>query len=180
LRGADETATAVFVRRVRAGREREYEQLADEMISASEAVPGQVAATMLHEESSPDYVLVYSFADAGSLGSWLDSPARRALVARADWLSERHSRIAKPTGLETWFALPGRPTLKAPPRWKMWLTSLVALYPLVVVFQAWLAPPMKNLPLLLRSALLPLILLTLMTYLVMPAVTRLLRPWLTR
>ena len=39
---------------------------------------------------------------------------------------------------------------------------------------------MSRLPLLVRSALFPLVLLTLMTYVVMPMVTRFTRPWLGR
>jgi antibiotic biosynthesis monooxygenase (ABM) superfamily enzyme len=60
----------------------------------------------------------------------------------------------------------------------MWLVSLIAVYPLVVLFQWALAPRMGRLPLLVRSALFPLVLLTLMTYVVMPLVTRFLRRWL--
>ena len=41
-----------------------------------------------------------------------------------------------------------------------------------------LAPRMSRLPLLFRSAMFPLVLLTLMTYVVMPLVTRFLRRWL--
>ncbi|HEY4728150.1 MAG TPA: antibiotic biosynthesis monooxygenase, partial [Actinomycetes bacterium] len=63
-------------------------------------------------------------------------------------------------------------------RWKMWLVSLIAVYPLVVLFQWALTPRMSRLPLLVRSALFPLVLLTLMTYVVMPLVTRFLRRWL--
>jgi antibiotic biosynthesis monooxygenase (ABM) superfamily enzyme len=46
-----------------------------------------------------------------------------------------------------------------------------------VLFQWLLAPHVEDLPLLLRSAVLPLILLT---YVAMPVVTRLLHGWLTR
>ncbi|MGK3207162.1 hypothetical protein [Amycolatopsis sp. MEPSY49] len=48
--------------------------------------------------------------------------------------------------------------MKPPPRWKMWLISLVAVHPLVLGFQACVVP------------------LTTMTSVVMSAVTRLLRP----
>ena len=37
------------------------------------------------------------------------------------------------SGLETWFALPGR-TAPAPPRWKMFLVSLAAIYTLQLAF----------------------------------------------
>jgi len=173
-----EPAVAVFARRVRVGREAEYERLAREAIAAAETFPGNLAATMLHERGTPDYTLVYSFADRHSLGKWLDSGARRRFGAEADAISDAHQKLQDVTGLETWFMLPRRETIKPPPRWKMWLVSLLALYPLVVVFQRWLAPEVKTWPLLARAAVFPLILLTLMTYLVMPQVTRLLRAWL--
>ena len=52
------------------------------------------------------------------------------------------------------------------------------IYPLVVAFQALLVPTIKPWPLLVRSAVFPLVLLSLMTFLVMPTVTRVLQPWL--
>ena len=60
----------------------------------------------------------------------------------------------------------------------MWLASFLGAYPLVVLFQWLLAPSLDDLPLLLRAAIFPLILLSLMTYLAMPLITRLLRRWL--
>jgi uncharacterized protein len=175
-----EPATAAFSRRVHVGQEAEYERLARATIAAAEKFPGQLAATMLHEPGSPDYTLVYSFADRRSLDTWLDSTERRGFMTEADAISDTHQNLQDVTGLETWFTLPRRETIKPPPRWKMWLVSLLALYPLVVVFQRWLAPQLKTWPLLARAAVFPLILLTLMTYLVMPQVTRLLRTWLYR
>jgi antibiotic biosynthesis monooxygenase (ABM) superfamily enzyme len=68
--------------------------------------------------------------------------------------------------------------MKPPPRWKMWLISLVAVYPLVLAFQAAAVPRMTGLPLPLRALMFPLVLLTLMTFVVMPAVTRVLHRWL--
>jgi antibiotic biosynthesis monooxygenase (ABM) superfamily enzyme len=175
-----EPATAVFARRVHAGHEAEYEELAREMVEASKAFPGQVAATMLHEADSPDYTIVYSFTDEPALRAWLDSPQRARLSAQADRIAESHLRLPPLTGLETWFALPHQVTLKPPPRWKMWLVSLLAIYPFVVAFQALLLPPIKTWPVLVRSAILPLTLLTLMTFVVMPVVTRAAQPWLSR
>jgi antibiotic biosynthesis monooxygenase (ABM) superfamily enzyme len=173
-------ATAVFARRVKPGDEAEYESLARQMIAASEAFPGHLGATMLHEAGSSPYTLVYSFTDEQALRWWLDSAERRQLVREADPISESHVRLPPLTGLETWFALPHQATIKPPPRWKMWLVSLVAIYPLVVALQVSLLPAIKRWPLLLRAAALPLVLLTLMTFVVMPAVTRVVQPWLAR
>lgn len=174
-----EPVTAAFARQVKPGREAEYEKLASEMIEISKAFVGHIAATMLHEPDSPTYTLVYSFTDQHTLRAWLESPQRRWLLARGDRLAERHQQLPTLTGLETWFTLPQQATIKPPPRWKMWLVSLLAIYPLVVAFQAWLVPTIKAWPLLLRSAALPLTLLTLMTFVVMPVVTRVAQPWLS-
>jgi uncharacterized protein len=150
------------------------------MVETSRAFPGQLAATVLHERDSSDYTLLYSFTDRPALQAWLDSPERRGLLREADQLAEHHVRLPPLTGLETWFTLPHRATIKPPPRWKMWLVSLVAMYPLVVTFQATIVPTIKPWPLLVRSAVLPLTLLTLMTFVVMPVVTRMVQPWLSR
>jgi antibiotic biosynthesis monooxygenase (ABM) superfamily enzyme len=48
----------------------------------------------------------------------------------------------------------------------------------VLAFQALAVPRMVGLPLPLRALLFPLVLLTLMTFVVMPVVTRVLRRWL--
>jgi antibiotic biosynthesis monooxygenase (ABM) superfamily enzyme len=150
------------------------------MVEDSKRFAGHLVAMMLHEEGSSTYTLLYSFTDRPALQAWLDSPQRRRLLGRADRLSEEHVHVPPLTGLETWFTLPHRATIKPPPRWKMWLVSLLAIYPLVVTFQATVVPTIKTWPLLVRSAVLPLTLLTLMTFVVMPVVTRVVQPWLSR
>jgi uncharacterized protein len=54
----------------------------------------------------------------------------------------------------------------------MWLVSLLVVYPLVLLFQWLLGPRVEGWPLPLRATMFPLV-LTLMTYVVMPVVTRL-------
>jgi antibiotic biosynthesis monooxygenase (ABM) superfamily enzyme len=52
------------------------------------------------------------------------------------------------------------------------------VYPLVLGFQVLVVPRMAGLPFPLRALMFPLVLLTLMTFVVMPVVTRVLRRWL--
>lgn len=173
--------TAVFSRQVRPGREAEFEEWAHGVISAATRWPGHLGASVLHEPGSPWYHLVYKFTDRDRFRAWAESEERGHWLGRVERLTEdQDHELQQTTGLETWFDLPGpdanpRPP---PPRWKMWLVSLIAVYPLVVLFQWALAPRMSRLPLLFRSAMFPLVLLTLMTYVVMPLVTRFLRRWL--
>lgn len=61
---------------------------------------------------------------------------------------------------------------------EMWLVTVGAIYPLILTLFGVLAPRIAAWPLPLRALVFPLVLVTLMTYAVMPAITRLLRRWL--
>lgn len=90
-------------------------------------------------------------------------------------------RSPQVTGLETWFRLPEVKveTMKPPPRWKMWLVTVAAIYSLILALFSLLSPLIAEWPLPLRALIFPLVLVTLMTYIVMPALTRVLRRWLS-
>ncbi|HTE68735.1 MAG TPA: antibiotic biosynthesis monooxygenase [Actinomycetes bacterium] len=149
------------------------------MTAAARHFPGHLGASVLDAPGSRDYHILFTFTDRKRMQNWLDSDERQRWLARVDELIEAE-RLQQLTGLETWFKLPGSnvPTMKPPPRWKMWLVSIVAVYPLVLAFQALVVPRMVGLPLPLKALIFPLVLLTLMTFAVMPVVTRLLHRWL--
>jgi hypothetical protein len=66
----------------------------------------------------------------------------------------------------------------APPRYKMALLSWVGAYAVITGILAVLGPMMATWPLLLRTLLLSVLMVAAMTWLVVPAVTRLFRGWL--
>jgi uncharacterized protein len=177
---ADDPVTVLYSRRVKPGREADFEAWARGIVAAARQFPGHLGASVLDAPGSREYHILFSFADRRSLRAWLDSEERRRWLARVGELLEADRGLQQLTGLETWFKLPGAnvPTMTPPPRWKMWLVSLIAVYPMVLAFQALVVPRMARLPLPLRALLFPLVLLTLMTFVVMPMVTRALRRWL--
>jgi uncharacterized protein len=177
---ADDPVTVLYSRRVKPGREADFEAWARGIVAAARQFPGHLGASVLDAPGSREYHILFSFADPRSLRAWLDSDERRRWLARVGELLEADRGLQQLTGLETWFKLPGAnvPTMTPPPRWKMWLVSLIAVYPLVLAFQALVVPRMAGLPLPLRALVFPLVLLTLMTFVVMPMVTRVLRRWL--
>jgi uncharacterized protein len=177
---ADDPVTVLYSRRVKPCREADFEAWARGIVAAARQFPGHLGASVLDAPGSREYHILFSFADRRSLRAWLDSEERRRWLARVGELLEADRGLQQLTGLETWFKLPGAnvPTMTPPPRWKMWLVSLIAVYPMVLAFQALVVPRMARLPLPLRALLFPLVLLTLMTFVVMPMVTRALRRWL--
>ena len=82
------------------------------------------------------------------------------------------------SGMETWCRAPSGAATVAPPRWKMAVASGIAVLPVSLVANGVLGPLLGALPLPVRAALFAVLFSTVMTYLMMPAVTGLLRRWL--
>ena len=74
------------------------------------------------------------------------------------------------SGLETWFALPGR-TAPAPAKWKMFLVTLLAIVPLVLLMNLFVLPLISGWPLVARTVVFSGTLTSLMTWVVMPRLT---------
>lgn len=69
-------------------------------------------------------------------------------------------------------------TLPRPPRWKMTLVATAAVYPISLASEIFLLPHLSGLPTPARDAVIAATFSTLMTYVTLPALTRLLRRWL--
>ena len=172
---APEPVTVTIARRVAPGREADFEKWSAELTRAAAGYPGFLGAGMLRPgRVGEPWHVVFRFASAEDLDAWEHSSERAALLAAGDDLV--HSTdMHRVTGLETWFALPGR-TAPAPPRWKMFVVTVVAIYVLQLVANLAIAP--LALPLVLRLALVAIVVTALMTWLVMPRAVRLLQSWL--
>lgn len=131
---------------------------------------------------SDEWHMLYRFADAGSLRAWDESPERRWWTESAAELMEI-TRVEHRTGIEGWFEKPGDvnvsvPETVVPPRWKQAVSIFLPFFPLSLLANFLLHPLTAGWPLPF-SVLLTICLLTpLMTYIFLPASTRLLRPWL--
>jgi uncharacterized protein len=65
-----------------------------------------------------------------------------------------------------------------PPRYKLALLTWVAAYPVITVILGLLGPELATWPLGLRTLVVSVLMVATLTWLVMPGLTRLLRPWL--
>jgi hypothetical protein len=122
---ADDPVTVLYSRRVKPGREADFETWARGIVAAARQFPGHLGASVLDAPGSREYHILFTFADRRSLRAWLDSDERRRWLTRVGELLEADRGLQQLTGLETWFKLPGSnvPTMTPPPRWKMWLVS---------------------------------------------------------
>ncbi len=178
--GDDPPVTAVASRRVRAGREREFEEWVSGIFAAANKFPGYLGSEVFRPSGPGDdeYKIVFRFDHESNLHAWETSQERRRWLKRVRPLLKEEEKVRVLTGLETWFALPMKPAEPPPPRYKMALVTWMAVFPLITTIFLLLGPVLNQLPFLLRSLVLTVIMVSLMTYVVMPRMTRLFSFWL--
>ena len=160
---------------VRSGHMAEFEDWAHEISVASAKYPGHLGASWMR--SGDIFRVAYRFADDALFHDWHESPERARLLSRlkpmATLVTDEHL-----IGMETWFELPDHPGRPAPPRWKMVIATWIGVFPMLALLQWLVGPRLVDLPLIARVMLFTLVVVAVMTYLVMPQMTRLLKGWL--
>ena len=168
-------------RRIRAGRDAEYEALLAEATALLGRLPGHRGTGIIRPAPGErEYTLLARFDSLGSAAEWENSAERADWLARVEPLVDGQVSFEKQPGLEFWFTPPASPTLRQPPRWKMTLLTLAALYPVSLGITLLLGPALGHWPLLVRSLAQMALVVPTMTYLVMPWATRLAAGWLKR
>jgi antibiotic biosynthesis monooxygenase (ABM) superfamily enzyme len=176
----DPPVTAVASRRVRPGREQEFEEWVSGILDAAAEFPGYLGSNIIRPSDSDDdeFQIVFKFDRASNLKRWEGSPERRQWLRKSRDLILEKENVRVLTGLETWFTLPSRPGEPAPPRYKMALITWLAVFPLATAIFALTHPLLGGLPTVIRTLVFTIIMVTLMTYVVMPRMTRLFSFWL--
>ncbi len=172
--------TLVVARLALPGHEAELEAELRHAVEVAARFPGHQGAQVYRPflPDQPEHVLVFRFDSRDHLRAWNDSDDRRALRDRLDTLTDGSAHLQAVTGMEGWFALPGQTMMLVPPRWKIALVTGAAIYLLMILLTLVAGPLLARLPLPLRALATVTAMVTLMTWVVMPNLTRLLRPWL--
>ena len=175
----DPPATGVASRRVEPGREDEFEDWTSGILGAARDFPGYLGSDVLRPNDSEDdeYRIIYRFDHTSNLERWEGSAERRRWLDRAEPIV-REQTVRRLTGLETWFTLPSRSGQPAPPRYKMAVVTWVAVFPLATLLFTLLQPLLGGAPTVLRTLVFTLVMVTTMTYVIMPRMTRLFSFWL--
>jgi uncharacterized protein len=176
----DPPVTVDVIRKVKPGCEAEFETALAEILAAAESFDNHLGSNVLRsqEGNHTEYRIIYKFAYMSCLKHWEASPIRARLLERLNRYSLGESNVQVLTGLETWFTLPAHPSVKPPPRYKMVLMSWLVIFPLSNIIPPILQKLFAPLPPMPRSAIAALCMVALMTYVVMPRVTKLFAFWL--
>jgi antibiotic biosynthesis monooxygenase (ABM) superfamily enzyme len=174
---AGSPVTVLVARRVQPGKEVEFEDWAESLTRAASAFDGFLGAGLLRPaHTGEDWHVVYRFTTAQALARWEDSPIRARLLAEGEHVMSTMG-VHRLSGLETWFALPGR-TAPAPPKWKMFVVSGSVILTLQLILNLVAHGVAPELSLVLRVALISVTVTGLMTWYVQPWAARMLEGWL--
>jgi antibiotic biosynthesis monooxygenase (ABM) superfamily enzyme len=169
-------ATEVISWKVTPGREAEFEAWAHDLTTVATRQEGHLGATWLRPHTAGDtYHVVIRFSSAELLEKWMGSDERGRWIDKLGGIAFAES--VRRTGMETWFSLPGL-NVRPPPQWKMVVVTLAAIYPLSLLFNWLVAPSVRGFPLFLRALLFPCALVPLLTFVIMPSLSKLLRTWM--
>ena len=169
--------TVVVTWRVRQGYEVEFEAWRREISAAALPFPGHMGIVVNPAGvNSGEYVVVFRFDTYPHLRAWMESDIRRDLLKKAETFREPEPDYRIESGLEYWFAPPGAPA--SPPRWKMALVTVLGVWPVSLLIPWLLHPFIRNLSLMLQALIIAVGIVTLLTWIVMPLLVRILRPWL--
>jgi antibiotic biosynthesis monooxygenase (ABM) superfamily enzyme len=181
----DEAATVVISHHVKEGHEGDYERWLDEIVPASKAYPGHMGVQIIRPVpgATTKYTAIIRYDTRSNLLAWMDSKERRLLIDKARPLLADDDRFYVSSGLDFWFTPEGAKA-KLPTRWKQFLVTWSAIFPLVSGVSLVVNSVVRHLELtenvFLKTLFLTCIVVALMVYVVMPRYTKLVSRWLFR
>ena len=165
-----------ITRRVKPGCEEEFQRALREFFQTSLSHGGVLGVHMLTptRTGERDYGILRTFKSAEEREEFYGSPMFAAWEQRVTPLVEGEPMYRDLTGLEAWF----RNTRALPPRWKMALATLIGVYPTSLFLNMTIGELVHAWPLYARSLAFAVAMVALLTWVVMPLVTRALHGWL--
>lgn len=176
-------ATVVITHRVRDGKQADYDNWLDEIAPLCKAAPGHLDWQIVRPIASltETYTVIIRFDTCEHLRQWMDSPDRQRLIGKVRPLLVLDDAYTIHSGLDFWFTPPGA-SVKVPVRWKQFLVTWSAIYPLVLGVPRVVVPVLRPLGWdgnrFITTLFVTATVVFLMAYVVMPRYTKLVRRWL--
>lgn len=176
-----DTVFRIVYRRPRPGCEAAYEALVSAMFDDARRFPGYLAAEMIPpSQAGEEYQILQRFASAADLARWSASPERAQWMEKLSQVADGDPEYRLLHGLDAWFGPAAVPVHAPPKRWRLTVVSWLGIFPTVSLLLTYVSPLLEALPFLPRVALITALVVLLMSYVIMPRLTRWLAWWLKR
>lgn len=180
LQNDNQSVTAVICHLVKPGQEQVYEEWLHDISAVAQQFEGHSGVSFVRPEdrTHPEYAIILKFDRYANLKKWMDSAVRQHWIDKAKPLVQEDQKVQILTGLETWFTLPGQLVKHPPARYKMAILTIATIFLLAQLLQPLFTLILVGFPPLLRALVMTIVNVLLLTYVVMPRVTRLFYRWL--
>lgn len=176
---ATEPVTVVVTRRVKAGCETAYEAWLQRLLHDASSLSGYLGATVSRPTgSSREFTSVFRFDSVANLRAFETSALRHRALAEVIELVEADAVWQQYTGLEFWFTPPAGTVVPQPSRWRMALLMVIVVYALVLSIGSVVGMVLAPWPAPVRLLVTIIIEVALMTWVIMPRLTRWLARWI--
>lgn len=187
---AAEGASVVITHHVSPAHQPAYEQWLTKIGPLCRASAGLLDWHIIRpiEGYTQTYSVIIRYQNEDYLKQWLDSPQRQALIDEITPLLVKADHYRVSSGLDFLFMTAQQPAVKLPVRWKQFVLTWSAIFPLVslvdTLFVSEVMPWLDQAGLpqsrLLHTLCVTGLVVALMVYVVMPPYSRLVRDWLHR
>ncbi len=169
-----------ITRRIKAGREQEFQTALKEFFALSLGHSGVNGAAMIVPppgSGSAEYGIIRSFASAAERDAFYASALYAEWKKRVAPLSDGQPETRELHGLEAFF----RANSSAPPpRWKMAIATYLGVVPVIMGLALTLGRLIRSWNFVLNNIVFNAFVVVLLTWVVMPVITRILDPWLSK
>ncbi len=175
----NEPVTVVAKRQVKPGHESQYEAWLTELTTAAHELSGYLGAEFHRPAKAGDpWISVFRFATLADLEAFERSELRSRMIAKVIPHVESDAIWQRMTGLEFWFEPPPGTVVAQPSPHRMALLLILVVFVLVLALNLVLGPLIASWPMPARILLTVTLQVLLMTYLIMPRLTRMLARWI--
>jgi uncharacterized protein len=187
--GATDPVTVIVTRKAKKGKIKEFEEWMDGIIHEAMKFEGHMGVNIIRPSdlTNPEYVIIFRFSSYKNLKQWEKSEKRKEWLKKSRGITEGEPVIKMQTGLEFWFTPSSRQSSNSdngpgtpPPRYKMAIVTGGIIFIMINTLLPLIRQLTIDLHFLLSTLVAIVIMVPLMTYVVMPFVTRLLRSWLSK
>ena len=169
-----------ITRRIKPGREQEFQTALKEFFALSLGQSGVDGAALIVPATgsgSREYGIIRSFASAPERDAFYASALYAEWKKRVAPLSDGQPETRELHGLEAFF----RANSSAPPsRWKMAIATYLGVVPVIMGLTLTLGRLIRSWNFVLNNVVFNAFVVVLLTWVVMPVITRILDPWLSK
>ena len=169
-----------ITRRIKPGCEQDFQNALKEFFARSLAHSGVQGAAMLVPppgSTSSEYGIIRSFASAAERDAFYASPLYQEWKKRVAPLSDGEPEARELHGLEAFFR---HGEQSPPPRWKMAMATYLGVVPVAMTLALTVGPLIRSWNFVLYNLVFNACVVALLTWVVMPLITRILHRWLLK